>query len=70
MKNYSIYLDSSATTPIDIDVINRMREIDKHFWGNPSSLHSEGIRAAEVLEKSRCQIGKSLKAMSEEIITV
>ena len=46
----SIYLDSSATTPPHSEVIKIMGDVQKNFWGNPSSLHSHGIKSAEILK--------------------
>ena len=64
----NIYLDASATTPPTIDVINRVREIQFSAWGNPSSLHSQGLLAAEVMERSRQSIAMILHAQSNELV--
>ena len=63
-----IYLDACATTPLRQCVLNKIIEVEKNSWGNPSSLHSHGINAVEVLEKSRLQIAKCLSADTSEII--
>ena len=47
-----IYLDSSATTRPEPEVIKIVNTIQNKFWGNPSSIHQMGIEAAEILEKS------------------
>ncbi|WP_320667718.1 cysteine desulfurase family protein [Prochlorococcus sp. MIT 1307] len=71
MKNnlyhQNIYLDGSATSPPRKEVIQRINEIDINYWANPSSLHSYGIKAAEILERSRKSIGQSLGAECNEI---
>jgi len=64
--NY-IYLDASATTPPHIDVINKLKDIQIECWGNPSSIHREGVIAREILERSRMSIANKLKAPSDEI---
>lgn len=63
----TIYLDHAATTYIDEEV---KKEIEKaqEIYGNPSSLHSEGIKAKELLEKTREKIAKILNAQTNEII--
>ena len=44
------YLDNAATTPTRSEVIERMNEVMRDAWGNPSSVHAVGMRAKEVLE--------------------
>ncbi len=56
----SIYLDYSATTPPRPEVIAKMEEILRNMWGNPSSLHRWGQRAATVLETARMQVASLL----------
>jgi len=63
----NIYLDASATTPTHIDVINKIKDIQLDFWGNPSSIHKVGVIAREVLERSRLSIANKLKAEADEI---
>ena len=63
----NIYLDASATTPPHIDVINKIKDIQLEFWGNPSSIHRVGVIAREILERSRLSIANKLKADYDEI---
>lgn len=63
-----IYLDYSATTPCHPDVIAVMTSVWHEYWGNPSSLHEWGQRAATVLEQARMQIAGLIHAPSESII--
>lgn len=51
-----IYLDHSATTPPRPEAIAAMTEALTLTWGNPSSLHDWGSRAATVLELARSQV--------------
>ncbi len=63
-----VYLDNAATTPMDPRVIE---EIDKHFkesYGNSSSLHSIGQKAAQTLVKSREIVASLINAKRDEII--
>ena len=48
-----IYLDYSATTPTRPEAIAAMQAVLTQHWGNPSSLHEWGQRAATVLEQAR-----------------
>lgn len=61
------YLDNAATTKPDEKVIKSALETIKKY-GNPSSLHFKGLEAAELLEKSRFRIAKSINAKPNEIV--
>lgn len=63
-----IYLDYSATTPPRPEVVAKMQEILSQTWGNPSSLHNWGQRAATVMETARLQVGSLINAPNPESI--
>ncbi|MEM1392571.1 MAG: cysteine desulfurase family protein [Cyanobacteria bacterium P01_D01_bin.116] len=63
-----IYLDYSATTPTRPEAINIMQAVLTQGWGNPSSLHEWGQRAATVLEQARMQVASLINAPAESII--
>ncbi len=63
-----IYLDYSATTPTRPEVTALMQTALSEQWGNPSSLHSWGERAATLLEQSRMQVADLLNAPPESIV--
>ena len=63
-----IYLDASATSPPRLEVIERMRQVQSTAWGNPSSLHQQGLIAAEVMERSRHSIARTLQADRDELV--
>ncbi len=63
-----IYLDYSATTPPRPEVIATMQQILTSSWGNPSSLHEWGQRAATVVEQARMQVGGLINAPADSII--
>jgi cysteine desulfurase len=63
-----IYLDYSATTPPRAESIAAMQEAMAQQWGNPSSLHEWGQRAATAIERARIQVGDLLDAPSESIV--
>ena len=47
------YLDNSATTRVRETVSNKVVKLMTENFGNPSSLHTLGIRAEDELEKAR-----------------
>ena len=63
-----VYLDYAATTPMDPLVIEVMNEHFKLSYGNSSSLHSVGQKAAQTLVKSRETIASLINAKRDEII--
>ncbi len=63
-----IYLDYSATTPSRQEANEAMQSVCTSAWGNPSSLHEWGERAATVLEKARMQVAFLLNAANSESI--
>jgi len=63
-----IYLDYSATTPTRPEAIAIMESVLKEQWGNPSSLHQWGNRAALILETARIQVAGLINAVPESII--
>ncbi len=69
MKNSipHIYLDYSATTPLDRSVADVIQEHLKNTYGNASSVHFYGRTAKVVLEESREVIAKSIGAETAEI---
>jgi len=63
-----IYLDYSATTPVDDRVIESYSLACKKYIGNPNSLHRLGVEAKEVIDASTSQIADILKVKNSEII--
>jgi cysteine desulfurase len=63
-----IYLDHAAATPQDKRMAEIMRETGVEVYGNPGSLHKEGVAAKKILEKARRTIADILHAHSDEII--
>ena len=61
------YLDNSATTQPCKEAVEKMNYALRTYWGNPSSLHSKGIAASELLEEARNNIAKKLSCESDEI---
>ncbi|MDX2215038.1 MAG: cysteine desulfurase family protein [Oculatellaceae cyanobacterium bins.114] len=63
-----IYLDYSATTPPRPEAIALMQQVLTEQWGNPSSLHQWGNRAATVLEHARVQVAGLINAAPESVV--
>lgn len=62
-----IYLDYSATTPLDPRVLEAMSLVFREQYGNASSVHSFGREARKVLEESRERIASFIGARSDEV---
>lgn len=65
--NLQHYLDNSATTRVSDTVSAKVAEMMTENYGNPSSLHSLGIKAENELEKSRGIIADELGVSENEI---
>ena len=63
-----IYLDYAATTPIDPAVQIAMREAEREYYANASSIHSGGQRSKVRIEKARHDIASALEARAGEIV--
>lgn len=63
-----IYFDNSATTKINADALKTYQIVSDKFWGNPSSLHSFGAQAHNLLAQSRQEIADLLHVKPNEIL--
>ncbi len=63
-----VYADHAATTRISPEALAAYTATAEEFYGNPSSLHSAGQRAKEILDDCRARIAKVLNADAREII--
>ena len=61
-----IYMDNAATTRLCDAAAKAMAEAYL-YYGNPSSLHTEGVKAAEHLDKARKTIADCIGALPQEI---
>ena len=66
----SIYLDHAATTPVRPEVREAMAPYLDDIFGNPSSTHRWGRRAAAALEDARERVAHALGARPPEIFFV
>lgn len=64
-----IYLDNSATTPVDPEVLDAMLPYLKEEYGNPSSrYYTLAVNANNAVEKAREQVAALINADPKEII--
>ncbi len=62
-----VYADNAATTRMSQVAINAMVPCFEKVYGNPSSLHSVGQEAKEVLEDARARVAAALGCEPREI---
>ena len=62
------YLDNSATTRVDPDVVELMNKIMLEDYGNPASLHSKGFEAEKHIKRSKEILSGILKCKESELI--
>jgi len=63
-----IYLDYSATTPVDSRVIDAMTPYFSASFGNPSSVHRYGQIAEAAIDSARDTVARVLNCRPDEII--
>ncbi|PIQ68792.1 MAG: cysteine desulfurase NifS [Candidatus Taylorbacteria bacterium CG11_big_fil_rev_8_21_14_0_20_46_11] len=63
-----IYLDYASTTPLDSRVQRVMEAYFSKTFGNPSSIHAEGVEAKKALDGARISVARSLEGRSEEVV--
>ena len=61
------YLDNSATTPVLPEAAEAALRVMREEFGNPSSQHALGGRAAALLRASREEVARSLGASAREV---
>lgn len=62
-----IYLDYSATTPINYEVLDTYNRTSKDFFGNPNSLHELGVKAKNLMNSATNQIAEIFNVHGSEI---
>ncbi len=63
-----IYLDYSATTPVNDSVLDTYVKVTKNYIGNPNSLHKLGLESNKLINDATRQIKKILDIEEKEII--
>ncbi len=62
-----VYADNAATTKMSDHAISVMTKCMREVYGNPSSLHMVGQKAAEILQKAREDVAGAIGAGFHEI---
>jgi len=65
---HHIYLDHSATTPVDPRVVEAMAPYWSEFFGNSESSHTFGQAAANALQQARQTVADILNCRPSEIV--
>jgi cysteine desulfurase len=68
MREPLIYFDHNATTPLYPAAWEAMQPFLVDVFGNPSSLHTEGLQARDAIEEARQQVAQLLGASAEELV--
>ena len=63
-----IYLDYSATTPVDREVLNSFNRVCLDYIGNTNSLHRLGVEARKLEQASIMQINNILGVKESDVI--
>lgn len=63
-----VYLDNSATTPIDQEVFAAMLPFLNEKFGNASSIHFFGQEARAAVDRARHQVADAINARPNEIV--
>ncbi len=63
-----VYLDNSATTRTDPEVIRVMADVMEKVYGNPSSLHGVGDKAHRLIGEAREAVARTLGVQPREIV--
>ncbi|MEM5564910.1 cysteine desulfurase family protein [Psychroserpens sp. AS72] len=64
----TVYFDNAATTSIRDNVIDKMSEVMRLNFGNPSSTHSYGRQSKSLIELSRKRIASHFNVSAAEIV--
>lgn len=63
-----IYLDYSATTPVNEEVLESFIKVSKNYIGNSNSLHKLGLESKKLIDAATNNIADILKVKPSEII--
>ena len=63
-----VYLDNSATTPVDREVVEAMLPFFTEKFGNASSIHFFGQEARGAVDRARHQVADLINARPNEIV--
>lgn len=63
-----IYLDYSATTPVDERVLDSYCKVTREYIGNANSIHTLGVKSKELLMQATDQIAEIFNCNPKELI--
>lgn len=63
-----VYLDYSATTPVDNEVLESFNKVCKEYIGNPNSLHRLGLNSKELMYEAILQVASLLNVKPQNLI--
>lgn len=63
-----VYLDNAATTPVAQEVRAALTVFLEDEFGNPSSRHALGVRAAEALDAARARIARATGGRAQHVV--
>ena len=68
MKDDFIYFDHASTSPLSLDVLEKINSANLNYWGNVSATYKFGINCSTELESIRNHIALILNSNSEDIV--
>ncbi len=68
MTSEMLYLDYAASTPVDTQVLDRMREVAESAYANPSSTHAAGRQTHAIIAEAAAQLGGLLNVDPQTLI--
>jgi cysteine desulfurase len=63
-----IYLDYSATTKIDEEVLETFNSVALNYYANPNSLHKLGVSSKGLIDEATKQIARNLNVSEDDEI--
>lgn len=63
-----VYLDYSATTPVNREVVDTFSKVSLEYIGNPNSLHKLGVESKKLMDAATKQVADLLKVKENEVI--
>ncbi len=63
-----VYLDYSATTPINKDVLDTYVKVSNEYIGNANSIHELGVKSSKIIDAATKQIKDILNLNNHDII--
>ena len=63
-----IYLDYSATTPTEKEVLETFNKVTETYIGNPNSMHKLGVEAKKLIDDATKQVASILGVKPSEVI--